>query len=339
MIKCVVWDLDNTVWRGVLLEDGDVTLRPGVRDTIVALDERGVLHSIASRNEPGPALAKLAELGLAEYFLVPQIGWHTKSHSIKEIAHALNIGLDAIAFVDDEPYERDEVAFALPEVSCVDSADIATLLDRPEFIQAHVTPEARGRRQLYVADQSRRAAEDEFAGPAEEFLASLDMRFTIRRALPDDLLRAEELTVRTNQLNTTGRTYSRDELDALRRSEDHLVLVAELEDRFGPYGTIGLAVVERAAETWTINLLLMSCRVMSRGVGVVLISHVRRLAARAGARLVSEFVPTGRNRMMYATYRFTGFTEIERVDGHVLLESDPASIPADPPYVRVLTDD
>src|SRR5262245_44229810 len=102
-LKCVVWDLDNTVWDGIWLEDEEVRPKPGVAEVIRVLDERGVLHSIASRNDHEAAMAKLAELGLAEYFLYPRINWNSKSSSIQGIAADINIGIDALAFVDDQP--------------------------------------------------------------------------------------------------------------------------------------------------------------------------------------------------------------------------------------------
>lgn len=338
-VKCVVWDLDNTVWDGILLEDGEVEVRPLVRDTIVALDERGILHSVASRNDPDTALRQLERCGLAEYFLHPQISWGPKSAALPRIAAALNIGLDALAFVDDQPFELDEVAFAHPQVTCVDAAEVATLPDRPEFTPRFVTPESRQRRWMYRSGIERSAAEDDFTGTASEFLATLGMVFTIRVAREEDLRRAEELTVRTHQLNSTGVTYSHAELAELSRSTDHLLLVAELEDRYGSYGTIGLALVRTGSPTWLLKLLLMSCRVMSRGVGTVLLNHVVRRAADAGAALHAEFVPSDRNRVMYVTYRFAGFEEVGSRDGVQLLAASPGAIQEDPSHLRVIVDE
>ncbi|MGW0249793.1 HAD-IIIC family phosphatase [Nocardia goodfellowii] len=335
--KCVVWDLDNTLWDGVLLEDGDVELRPGVRHTLEVLDERGILHSIASRNDPEAALSKLEELGVADYFLYPQIGWHTKSASVAAVAQALNIGIDTLAFVDDQPFERDEVNYEHPEVLCVDAGELTDLLVRPEFIPRFVTEDSKRRREMYRADAHRKVAEESFAGPQEAFLAELKMQFEIAEAGERDLQRAEELTVRTNQLNTTGRTYSFEQLDSFRRSDGHLLLVARLTDRYGPYGNIGLALIETGAATWRIQLLLMSCRVMSRGVGTILINHIKRRAASAGAELVADFVPTGRNRQMLVSFKFNGFSEVSREDGLVTFAADLQSIPADPDYLTVVT--
>lgn len=334
-VKCVVWDLDHTVWDGVLLEDGDVTLRPGVVDVLRTLDERGILHAVASRNDHDAAMAKLEEFGIAEYFLHPQINWGNKSASVRAVAEALNIGVDTLAFVDDQPFERDEVAFAHPQVLCIDAVDAARMPDMPRMRPRFVTPDSRERRHLYRADERRREAQETHHGTDEEFLASLGMRFTIAPARERDLQRAEELTVRTNQLNATGYTYSYDELDTLRRSPRHDLLVAGLDDRYGSYGRIGLSLVERGEDAWTVKLLLMSCRVMSRGVGTVLLNHLIRSARTAGVALRAEFVPTERNRTMFVTYKFSGFREIAAHDGVRLLEHDGSHVPGFPPYMDV----
>jgi FkbH-like protein len=334
-IKCVVWDLDNTLWDGVLLEDKEVTVRPEAVAEIKRLDELGVLHSIASRNDYDAAMDRLRAAGLADYFLYPQINWNSKSGSIAAIARSINIGLDAIAFVDDQPFERAEVEHEVPEVTTVDSADITTALHRPEFQPKFVTDESRQRREMYLSAVDRDHAEEEFSGTSEEFLATLDMTFTIAPAAQEDLQRAEELTIRTNQLNATGRTYSYDELSELRQSPDHLLLVASLTDRFGAYGKIGIALIECGAEAWYLRMMLMSCRVMARGVGTVLLNHIMTLARDAGASLQADFVETGRNRLMYITYGFAGFTEAARDGDRVVLEADLERIQPAPTYLTL----
>lgn len=334
-IKCVVWDLDNTLWDGVLLEDGEVTLRPHVVEHIRRLDRMGVLHSVASKNDHETAMATLRELGVEDLFLCPQIGWNAKSDSIRHIASALNLGLDAFAFVDDQPFERAEVGAVVPEVTCVDVVDIDEVLHLPDFRPRFVTDESAERRGMYQAQLTRDGLAREFVGTGEEFLAGLGMRFTIAPARREDLQRAEELTLRTNQLNSTGRTYSYDELDELRRSDDHLLLVASLTDRFGGYGKIGLALVEKTRDVWHLRMMLMSCRVMSRGVGMVLLNHIMRLARSAGAALHADFVETGRNRMMQITYAFSGFTEVSREGDRVVLGADLDNLQDPPAYVTL----
>jgi FkbH-like protein len=209
------------------------------------------------------------------------------------------------------------------------------LLQMPELKPESITTESRMRRQLYLGEMRRKQTEEAFTGAHEEFLSTLGMVFTITSARAEDLTRAEELTNRTNQLNTTGRTYSREELEELRCSSRHLLLMAELSDKFGGYGKIGLALVERDPEVWTIKLLLMSCRVMNRGVGMILLNYILRRARESGVRLLSEFVANDRNRMMYVTYKFAGFTEVETSDGVQILQHSLESIPPVAGYVRV----
>ena len=225
-VKCVVWDLDNTLWTGTLLEGDELHLRDGVREIIHALDARGILHSIASRNHAESALARLRELGLEEYFLYPQINWGSKAASIRTIAESLNIGLDSICFIDDQPFELAEVQAALPQVLCLDDTQLLHLLQRQELNPETVTAESRMRRQMYLGEMRRKQTEESFTGPQEEFLATLGMVFTISPARAEDLARAEELTNRTNQLNTTGRTFSQEELEKLRCSDRHLLLMS-----------------------------------------------------------------------------------------------------------------
>jgi len=337
-IKCVVWDLDNTLWNGVLLEDRQVSLRPEVVDAIKTLDQRGILHSIASKNEFNMAMNKLEEFGLQDYFLYPQIHWGSKAGSVENIAKSINIGIDTLAFVDDQPFEREEVAFSHPDVLCIDAAEAGTLPDLPAMNPRFVTDDSKNRRLMYLSDIRRNNIEENFDGAKEEFLASLDMSFSIFPASEEDLKRAEELTVRTHQLNTTGYTYSYDELNAFRHSDNHLLLMAALDDKYGTYGKIGLALIELEPDIWRIKLLLMSCRVMSRGVGSILINRVMQAAKRAGAVLQAEFLPTDVNRMMYVTYKFANFKEKEKNGEYLLLENDLTHIPADPAYVNIQAD-
>ena len=237
--------------------------------------------------------------------------------------------------MDDQPFEREEVAFSHAGVLCLDSALLDDLLDRPEFNPRFITEDSRLRRRMYQADARRNREEAEFVGPQEEFLATLGMVFTIAPCREEDLKRAEELTVRTHQLNTTGYTYSYEELDALRRSPRHELLIASLEDRHGAYGKIGLSLIEKDADVWTVKLLLMSCRVMSKGVGTILIHHLLRRAKEAGVRLRAELVDTGRNRQMLITYRFAGFKEVARAGEVAILENDFSAIQPPPPYVEL----
>ncbi|MEH2382485.1 MAG: HAD-IIIC family phosphatase [Nostoc sp.] len=334
-IKCVVWDLDNTLWEGILLEDDRVYLRNQVVEIIKTLDSRGILQSIASKNDDARAMAQIQEFGLHEYFLYPQINWNSKSSSIHEIAKSLNLGIDTFAFIDDQLFELEEVSFSLPEVLCINTTELAYIADMPEMNPRFLTEDSKLRRLMYISDLERNNYEKEFVGTQEEFLATLNMFFTISYAQEDDLQRAEELTVRTNQLNTTGYTYSYDELNHFRQSDKHKLLITSLDDKYGSYGKIGLVLVECQEFVWTLKLMLMSCRVMSRGVGTILLNYIMTLAKNNNVPLRAEFVSNNRNRMMYVSYKFAGFQETEKIGDLLILENDLMRIQPFPKYVNV----
>jgi FkbH-like protein len=334
-IKCLVWDLDETLWHGTLLQDDEVRLKASVTQIIETLDQRGILLSIASKNHFEDAISKLKEFKLDSFFLYPQIHWNSKVESIKTIADSLNIGLDAIGFIDDNPAELAEVRFSFPQVCCIPADNMLELLDMPELIPQFVTQDQANRRNMYLAGMKRDEKEKEFVGSKESFLASLKMKLTIFQAGQQDLQRAEELTIRTNQLNATGYTYSYEELDFLRQSDNYLLLMSKLTDIYGTYGHIGLALVETGARVWTIKLLLMSCRVMSRGVGAIMLNHLINLARKHSVSLWAEFVPTDRNRRMYITYRFSGFEDQHEKDGLQILKHPLETQASFPEYIEV----
>lgn len=335
-VKCVIWDLDHTLWEGTLLEGDDLRLRPGVEDILRTLDARGILMSIASRNEYAQAMERLRGFGIEHYFLYPQIGWQAKSASVALIREKLNIGMDTLLFIDDQPFEREEAQSVHAELTVLDAADYMLLLSMPRLRPDVITGDSARRRQMYVEDQRRQQDEQAYEGPMGDFLSGLGMVFTVSRACEADLLRAEELTVRTNQLNSTGVMYGYDELQALLDSPRHRLWICELTDKYGSYGKIGLALVEVADESWTIRLLLMSCRTVSRGAGTVLLSFIMKQARSAGARLRADFIRTSSNRQMLLTYQFAGFRELGRDGDRLTFENKLETIQEYPSYIRVV---
>ena len=309
-IKCVVWDLDHTLWDGVLLEGDDVRLKPGITDVIKTLDHRGILHSIASKNNYDDAMQKLREFKIDHFFLFPEISWNAKSQSIATIRENLNIGMDTFMFVDDDPFERDEVKSEHPDIRCIDASKYIELPSNPSLNPRFITQDSKKRRVIYLQDQQRRLDEENFKGPRKEFLASLDIHLIIHEAVKEDLNRAEELTVRTNQLNATGKTYCYDELKMYMTSKRHRLIVCEMKNKYGSYGNIGLALIEILKDYYYIHLLLMSCRVMSLGVGTILLTHIMQEARKNGKKVMADFRHTGRNRMMYVTLKFANFKEV-----------------------------
>ncbi|CAM4160977.1 HAD family hydrolase [Kibdelosporangium persicum] len=308
-VKCLVWDLDDTLWRGVLSEQDEVALLDPVRQVLAELDSRGILHAVSSKNDHDLAWARLTELGVAEYFVAARIGWGRKSDAVRELAGLLEFAENTIAFIDDQPAERAEVAFHLPDVRCY-PAEQAELLPRlPEFTPPTRTADAGRRRARYQANLLRNTERNDYPGPDEEFLKALDLQLQVVRATKTDLQRVEELTLRTSQMNATGVHYSATDLEALLADPRHEVLVASLADRFGSHGAIGIVLLSKGDTGWHLKLLATSCRVVSFGVGAALLDWLADQAAQAAVHLVADFRRTDRNRIMEIAYRFAGFTD------------------------------
>ena len=306
--KCLVWDLDDTLWDGIRLE-GPVTVRKAVVEAITELDRRGILHSIASRGEEDLALETLKECRVRDLFLVPKINWLPKSQNITAIAHELGISLDAMAFIDDDAFEREQVAHMLPAVMTIPALQAPELPSHPAFTPTTASAEAAHRRQMYQAEMNRRSTEPQFAS-REDFLASCAMTLTLREMAREDIPRVLELMTRTHQLNTTGLVLTSADLEAIVTS-DHgarSVVVARLTDRFGGYGIIGVAVASRQDARWVLEYLALSCRVMGRGIERAILGTLIGQVMRTGQIAVeAEFRDTGRNRMMRALYQIMGF--------------------------------
>lgn len=338
-IKLVVWDLDETIWKGILSEDVNVTLREGIAEIIETLDKRGILQSISSKNDYDLAFEKLKEFHLDEYFIYPKINWNPKSDNIKQIIKEVNFASDAVAFVDDQQFELDEVKFAIQDILCLSADKISDMLEMDEFIPRFITKDSAGRRKLYLNDITRNQVEESFVGTQEEFLQSLGMKMVISYAKEDDLPRVEELTVRTHQLNSTGYTYSYEELVELIKNPEYKVLVVGLDDKYGTYGKIGLVVMKCTADTWHVELLLTSCRVMSRGIGGVLLDYIILWAKESKVKLLAEFVRSDRNRIMYLTYKMKGFKELSVEGNHTLFQLENDMKLTIPDYVEIKFDE
>lgn len=334
-IKCVIWDLDNTIWDGTLLEDTDVTLRDKAVEIIKELDRRGILNSIASRNFYEDAWNKLVQLKIADFFVCSEISMEgEKSKSVQSISKKLNLALDAFAFIDDQDFEIEEVKAACPEVLCIKAEKELNILNREEFIPRFITDDSAKRRIFYQNDMKRQKYEKGFKRNVE-FLKSLDMKMKIKVAEEEDLKRVEELTIRTHQLNSTGITYDYNELISFIKDENYLLLVTEMEDKFGEYGKIGVTLIEKGESDWHIKLHLMSCRVMARGVGNAILCNIIQYIQEHNLKLYADFKKTSRNKNMYLAYKFLGFTEAEEKDDYVKFCYESETVPQMPAYVVI----
>lgn len=306
-VKCVIWDLDNTLWDGICLEDSHVTLKPGIRDVLAAFQARGIVQSVASKNEP-TALDFLKKFDLESFFVYPHVNWEPKEENIRAIAEILNIGLDTVAFIDDNPFELESVAQLLPGVRTYPAERYRELADAPEMQLKYDTPEARARARMYVDEAERRQIEGDFEGRKQEFMRSLEMVAAPRHTRDEDLPRISELVTRTNQFNSTGIRYNDEEIRAFHNSPEYTFHVVSLIDRFGDYGRCGVALVGKQPEVWMIEILLVSCRVAGRGLGTAFISYLAHEAQSSGCRqLRAKYIKTDRNRQIGLLYKVMGF--------------------------------
>jgi FkbH-like protein len=266
-VKCVAWDLDNTLWKGVIGDAGPdgVELNPEMADLIRTFDERGILQTIVSKNTYAVAWPKLEELQLDQYFLYPAINWGPKSTSLLEIAKELNINVDTFAVIDDSEFERAEIRSALPQVRVFDPVLGAGLLEKSCF-DVPVTNESRTRRQSYRIEAARRSIQAAWRGDFDEFLRSCELQLTIARADQDSSARCLELLQRSNQFNLSGRRYDAEQLQSLLKSPQHLCLTLDVADRFGAYGIVGFAAFAVIAGRTTLIEFVLSCRVAQKKI-------------------------------------------------------------------------
>jgi FkbH-like protein len=320
-VKCVVWDLDNTLWKGVIGDDGAAVVVPDARalSLVRALDERGIVQSVASKNTYDVAWPKIVELGLQDYFLYPAIHWGAKSGSLRAIADELNINIDTFAFIDDSPFERAEVKSALPQVRVFDAVELDTLLARPEF-DVLVTDASRKRRQSYLVEASRKRVASSWKDDINGFLRSCNLVMRIGAPEPEQRTRCLELLQRTNQLNLSSRRYSETEFSALLDDATNECFAIHCRDRFGDYGLVGFAVADISEDRPRLVDFVLSCRVAQKRVEETFLCWYGQRAQRRGALAVTaRFVPTERNAPLREAMRAIDFDVTRCDDGSHLL--------------------
>ncbi|MFH7334836.1 HAD-IIIC family phosphatase [Streptomyces sp. KHY 26] len=312
--KCLVLDLDNTLWGGVLGDDGPENIDIGpmypgnayaaVQRTALALRRQGVLLAVASKNDPelvARVLDEHPELVLrASDFVAVEAGWGAKDESIRRIAKQLDIGLDSIVFADDSAFECDLVRHSVPEVTVIhlagDPAEhAASVLARGGFDSLTTTDTDKERTGLYRARAERHRFGAEQSSP-EDYLHGLDLRVTLNAADEYTLPRIVQLGGRTNQFNLLGRCHPEAETRRMAHSPEHALLAFEVTDRFGDEGIVGALWIARNPDHWVLENAVMSCRVFARGVEHAVLGAVADAARAAGAhRLEADFRSTPRN--------------------------------------------
>ena len=321
-IKCVAWDLDNTLWHGVIGDAGASGVTPNreMLDLIQQLDERGILQTIVSKNHYDTAWPKIEQLGLADYFLYPAIHWGPKSRSVQQIADELNINVDSFAVIDDSPFERREISNLLPQVRVFDPAVGPSLMDDTAF-DVPVSDESRGRRLSYLTEAMRKRIHQSWRGDYGEFLKSCHMVLQIRHPQLSDHSRCIELLQRSNQFNLSGRSYEPHDFHALLQSGQHDCFCFEVADDFGGYGIVGFAAFEATDDGPHLVDFVLSCRVAQKMVEATFLKwYAARQQLSGHQQLRARLRVTSRNAPLREVMAQLGFACLSSEGDGQLLE-------------------
>jgi FkbH-like protein len=326
--KVLCTDLDNTLWGGVLGEDGPDGIATGsafpgncyleYQKYLKQLSSRGILLAVVSKNNEADVREafqiRAADLGLhLDDFVATKVSWNEKSDSIRELAKELSLGLDSFVFVDDSPVECEAIRQQVPEVAVIEVPVwepwklVELLAKQPFFDAAVVTDDDVNRLNEYKA-QAQRAELADGAANRDEFLASLEIVCTFLSALDAPLARSVQLLAKTNQFNLTTRRHSASEVEEFASNPRGQAVAVRVRDRFGDAGVVGLALAKQLGDSCFIDSLLLSCRVIGRGIETALLAHLAAHAVEAGAKqLIGEFIPTKKNAPCADFYLNHGF--------------------------------
>ena len=342
-IKCVVVDLDNTMWDGILRDDGieGINVYHNRLTVLDFLTRRGILLAIASKNDSSIQPLVDDVLGsISDSFIIKKINWNDKAQNLMEIAQELNIGLDSIAFFDDNPYERDQIQLFLPDVLVLPETEIIHTLNRIEFEPiGKITKESAKRTQLYTEQKKREIDETKFALDKEGFLLSCDLELWMREAKDVNLSRVTELIQRTNQLNATAVRYSKEEILEFHKSSDYKIYVVNLYDKYGEYGLIGVTLIRKEEQKWIMEVLTFSCRAMGKTVEQTFLTFLMQEAQKEDASiLVGKYKKTEKNEAMERLFTETNFESKITDNGLVIWEYNFESdgIPDYPKWFKIL---
>ena len=328
--KCLILDCDNTLWGGIVGEDGVNGISIGTEHPgtsyrefqleVLNLYHRGVILGLCSKNNNEDVLEVLRTRSnmvlREEHFAIMRINWQDKVTNLREIAAELNIGHDSIVFVDDSDFEINLVRTALPEVAtlhvpAVRGYDNRNLLLSCGWFDTHsLTDEDRTRSKMYRADAQRKHMAATITDMGD-YLKSLEMRLTVAPVTEAELDRVSQLCQRTNQFNLTTRRYSRDELAAFIASPNSSLLLLRLSDRFGDYGVVGFCLAIHSGSVANFDTFLMSCRALGRGVETAFLALCAEKIAEKGASfLTGSYLPTKKNGQVANFYQRHGFTTV-----------------------------
>ncbi|MDP3244340.1 MAG: HAD-IIIC family phosphatase [bacterium] len=340
--KCIVLDLDNILWGGVIGEEGLEGIKLGptsegrpfweFQKHLLSLFQRGVILAINSKNNPEDALRVFHEhphmILKEEHFAAMRMNWDDKVANMKSLAEEINIGLDNLVFIDDDKLNREIIRGMLPEVTVVEMPDdpalyAKTLLELNEFQILQLTDEDLQKGKMYAAEKQRRDFQ-QVATDLTDYLKGLAMIIEIENANKMNIPRLAQLTQKTNQFNMTTRRYTEEDIEKMLASGEFLIISIKVEDKFGDNGIVGAAIVEKNIDNkWRINTFLLSCRIIGRRIEETLLAYIIEEAKKAGAKFLSgDFISTKKNHPAKDFYKKNNFKLVKSENKTGLWEFD-----------------
>ena len=328
--KCIVLDLDNTLWGGIVGEDGFNKIKLGPQPPgntyvefqkyLLSLHERGIILAVNSKNNLDDAIEVIKNhpnmILREKHFGCLKINWNDKVTNLKEIAQELNIGLDSIVFIDDDPVNRDFVRETLPEVLTIElpkdpSLYVSALTELNDFHVIKITEEDKQRGKMYT-QQRMRVESEKNSTSFEEYLKQLNIKIHIKKADEFTIPRISQLTLKTNQFNLTTKRYQEEDIKTFSQDKKKIVGCARIEDKFGDNGITSVFIVKKDnEEEWIIDTFLLSCRVIGRGVEEGILDYIINEARKNNVkRIIGNFIPTKKNKPSESFLPNFGFEKV-----------------------------
>lgn len=330
--KCIVLDLDNILWGGIIGEDGFEGIKLGkdspgnayvdFQRLLLSYYNRGIILAINSKNNYEDAIKVIREhpyMVLREkHFATMRINWQNKVQNMIELARRINIGLDSMVFMDDNPREREQIKQALPQVLVVDMPSSPFLYRHAlenlnDFNILALTEEDKIRGEMYYARKMREEHRKSMTS-LEDFLRSLEMKVVIKYADDFSLPRVTRMVNKTNQFNLTTRRYTEVEIRKMKENRGKFDIYGlQVTDRFGDEGIVGVAIVRKEPRRWTLDSFLMSCRVIGRKVETAFLAKIVADAMKKGvSTIIGEYIPTQKNALVKDFYPNHGFEKLRQ---------------------------
>ena len=325
--KCIVLDLDNTLWGGIIGEDGFDNIKLGddavgrsfveFQKRLLALNQRGIILAINSKNNFEDAMEVIKKhpsmILREDNFACMKINWDDKVTNLQEISKELNIGLDSMVFFDDDLINQEFVKTSLPEVLVVelpnDSSQFAQIITKmKEFDVLKITEEDVKRNEMYLVQKKRTELKNKIVD-FDEFLKQMNIEVNIKKADSFTIPRISQLTLKTNQFNLTTKRYQQEEISSFSSDKDRIVECVQVSDKFGDNGITGVYIIEKKdSKEWIIDTFLLSCRIMGRKVEEAMLYQIIEKAKNLGIKKIKgKFIPTKKNKPAENFYSDCGF--------------------------------